>query len=539
MHTKYRELYSCHNAVSLQKFYCLLFCAYAAPCTSATALLSSIRNNGILQFIASYDWSDQFSGIGGIIMLGREGDQPITISASSLPLEKLVISRNVTFKYSGTDNPALITCTNKGHVQLIENYDSTDYLQGFNVGGGFVEIGDGSSTNTASVTMLPSTLTLHSNLIYRGTSTVHTTITGTGTYKHVSNSSIDGILIPDGSLEIGSESEQITATASNAIQKTNFKIHEGSGLTMFMKPAEIRTLQLSGRGVFHLFGGGTINGRGSSPDLDIENGTFNIQNDYGAGGAVNVSIKRDGIVNVQANASLKAQSLTYYLGDGNTALSSTDPLKTGTLNFHEGANNSTLPIMITVHKDVTVSDMDIIEKLHTLEPGVAISTLITGVDKVNSEIYTPNLTENITSDLFDFGLQNTGTNLNLIMQSNNTPEFFSIRAAAEFDAADSLVKGSVSSVTLDEKPDPGAFHAKSSRLLNQIKLLAVSVRNKSIPMMHMTSCKNNVSMHGLLDTEPLVIPLKKSSYALFKLYVVKLGLRYKIYSINFYCFMVY
>jgi hypothetical protein len=488
---------------------------FATPCVSATAILSSIINHGVLRLIASYDWEDQLSGIGGIVILGHDGDQPITVSAHSLPSENLVISQNVTFKYSGTDNPSLITCTNNGFVQLTGTHDATDHLQGFSVGSGSVEVGDGALENIISVNTVPSTVTINSNLTYSGTDTINTIITGTGTFKHVSNTSIDGISVPDGALEIGDGSAQTIAAATNAIQKTNFKINENARLNMFMNPTESQTLQLGGRGVFHLSGGGTIHGMGSSPDLDIENGTFNINNDYGAGGAVNVSIKRDGVVNVIANASLNAQSLTYYLGDGNAALSSVDPLKTGTLNFQEGANNSTLPIIITVDKDATLSDRDIIEKLHTLAPGAIISTLITGGDKVNNGTYAPNVSENITSNLFNFGLQNTGTNLNLIVKSNNTPEFLGVLAPTEFDAADTLVKGSVSGVTLDEKPDPGAFHAKSSRLLNQVKLLAVSIKNSSIPLMNMTSRTKDVGMSCVLDAEPLVIPLKNSHSAVF------------------------
>ena len=501
--------------MNLAQFCCLLFLICAEPCISATALLSSIINNGTLQLIASHDWRDAFSGLGGIVQLGDDAGQPIIVSAHSLPSENLVVSQNVTFKYSGTANPSFITCTNKGLVQLTGNHDATDHLQGFSVGGGSVEIGDGTAANIISVKTVPSTVTIKSNLTYSGTDTVSTTIAGTGTYKHASNSSIDGISIPDGALEIGDGSAQTIATASSAIQKTDFKIHENARVHMFMNPLEVKSLHLRGRGLFKLFGGGTIHGMGSSPDIDIENGTFNINGDYGAGGAVHVSIKRDGVVNVIENASLNAQSLTYYLGDGNMAQSSADPLKAGTLNFLEGANNSTLPAMIEITKDDTLSDRDIIEKLHTLAPGATISTLITGVDKVNNGGYAPNVTESITSNLFDFGLQNTGANLNLIVKSNNTPEFFAILAAAEFDAADALVRGSVGGVTLDEKPDPGAFHAKSSRLLNQVKLLAVSIKNRSIPVMNMTSSKKSVDMPGVLDEEPLVLPFKNGHSAVF------------------------
>ena len=340
------------------------------------------------------------------------------------------------------------------------------------------------------------------------------------TQKTVVKSQLSDIgdpVIRDNFLVIGDSANE-TINVTNALTFPRINIETGSTVNFTLEPTQEKTLILQGDGNVLLSGGGTINATGNSPDPHIVNGIFNINGAYGSGGAVNVVIHRDGIININSGASLNAQSLTYYLGDGDMALSSPTPLKTGTLNFLPGANNSSLHNSITVNKDDTLSDRDIIEKLHTLAPGSTIATLITGVDKVNGGNYVPNLSEDITSGLFDFGLQNTGVNLNLIMTNNKTPEFLAILAADQLDAANLMVKGSVTQTTETQgiiKPDPGAFHAKSLQLLNQIKLFAASIKRKCINIMHLSSGKHHGGMHGAQDAEPLVIPLKNSNSAVF------------------------
>ena len=503
--------------MKFRKVCCLIF-LYAEPCVSAPSILSSIVNKGILKFMGSYDWKNSFSGVAGTVLLGHDGQQPITISSLSLPAVNLIISDNVTFRYAGTADPSSIIYTNKGIVQLTENYDWTDKLPSFITDSGFLEIGDGVSENSVSATVLPNFLTVNSKLTYAGTSTLNQTlIGGVGIYRHASNTSIDGISLPSASLEIGDGVMQTVATASKNIQKFDIKINKNATLKMSLNPDEFKTLHLNGRGLFTLSGGGTVTATRGSPDVDIVRGTFNIDADYGLGDAVNVSINRDGIVNVNSGALLNAQSLTYYLGDGNTAVSSADLLRTGTLNFQTGAKNSTLPAIITVQKDMTVSDNDIIEKLYTLEPGSTVNTLIKGVNKVNNGSYSPVLVPFPTDGLFEFGLKNTDSNLNMIVKKNNTSEFISIVNETGINAAETLVKGAVGGMTtVDLQPlDPQGFYAKSFTLLNQVQLFVESIKSNSINTVHLSNIKQKRGMQAAHDTEPLVISLKDSSYAFF------------------------
>lgn len=321
-------------------------------------------------------------------------------------------------------------------------------------------------------------------------------------------------VIQDNFFIIGSNNQE-TVHATDALTYPRIQVESGSTFALTLNPDSEKTFNLQGEGTFILAGGGTVHATGSSPDLTIENGTFNINGAYGANGAVNTSIHRDGTVNVTSDASLNAKSLTYYLGDGNTNLSSPDPLKTGTLNLLSGANQSTLPNTITVNKDTTVSDNDIVEKLHTLAPGKTIATLITGVDSINNGVYIPTLTEDITSDLFDFGLSQSGNKLNLIMQRNGTQEYLAILAAAELHVADSMVKSGASGIDKDDKPDPSAFHAKSLQLMQHAKAFFSSLKKKCIDMVHLSHVKQNGSINGTYDTTPLVIPIKQSEYSLF------------------------
>ena len=469
--------------------------SYSGPSLSGT-----VDGNGTLTTTAdNLDVANKLSAVANWVVGGTGA------KADALPTIATTINAGKDLTYSGRT----ITGQFNNNGTLI----STGILDAGNkISDGNWTIQSGSATASAlpagSVQLENSTV-----LTYTGSSTLTKAIAGGGTFKYQPtnpNLSIDNIDLPDATFEIGDGARDFTVTATNTLKKGTFTIEPKAKVLMTLTPEQTKDLILHGRGTFQLTGGGAVNARGSSPDIVITDGTFQVHNNYGAADGVKVTIHRNGVVNVLSGASLNAQSLTYYLGDGNSTDPSPDPISTGKLNLLAGANNSTLPPLIRVEKDTTLSDNDMITKLHTLAPGSTISTLITGVDKVNNGVYIPTLSEDITSGLFDFSLQQSGNNLDLMMQKNNTPEFLAILPAADIDAASFLAQGSVSGgVDQDIKPDPGAFHAKSLHIMQQVKSVFSSLKNKYIHMM------SGSGKNAHTDSEPLVIPLKNSHAALF------------------------
>jgi hypothetical protein len=122
------------------------------------------------------------------------------------------------------------------------------------------------------------------------------------------------------------------------------------------KTATFSDLAGSG-GLFRLEGGGDVLATGSSPNIDVPNGTFIVNSgNYGGGGAVDVTVGNLGILQINNGASINLNSVILSFGDGSVGGSGT--LTSGWIDNTLNAAPVALPATISTINDGTFTIAD-------------------------------------------------------------------------------------------------------------------------------------------------------------------------------------